>query len=112
MGGVTSQAGVEEFPSGSHPPESGGINQELPPPRLWWSCERGLTETVEHCSCWKVTRSWTVIPMAAEYLSTGEAARIPGVSRVAVTLMVQKGRRPAIRVGLGYPQESPAGVRQ
>ncbi|HZA25704.1 MAG TPA: helix-turn-helix domain-containing protein [Dehalococcoidia bacterium] len=37
--------------------------------------------------------------MATEYLSTGEAARILGVSRVAVTLMVQKGRVPAIRIG-------------
>jgi excisionase family DNA binding protein len=46
--------------------------------------------------------------MAIEYLSTGEAARILGVSRVAVTLMVQKGRVPAIRIGRGWaiPREA------
>lgn len=46
--------------------------------------------------------------MATEYLSTGEAARILGISRVAVTLMVQRGRMPAIRVGRGWaiPREA------
>jgi excisionase family DNA binding protein len=40
--------------------------------------------------------------MTTEYLSTGEAARILGVSRVAVTLMVQQGKLPAIRVGRSW----------
>jgi excisionase family DNA binding protein len=40
--------------------------------------------------------------MATEYLSTGEAARILGVSRVAVTLMLQQGKLPAIRVGRSW----------
>jgi excisionase family DNA binding protein len=40
--------------------------------------------------------------MTTEYLSTGEAARILGVSRVAVTLMVQRGKLPAIRVGRSW----------
>lgn len=40
--------------------------------------------------------------MTAEYLSTGETARILGVSRVAVTLMVQQGKLPAIRVGRSW----------
>jgi len=40
--------------------------------------------------------------MTMEYLSTGEAARILGVSRVAVTLMVQQGKLPAIRVGRSW----------
>jgi excisionase family DNA binding protein len=40
--------------------------------------------------------------MTTEYLSTGEAARILGVSRVAVTLMVQQGKLPAVRVGRSW----------
>jgi excisionase family DNA binding protein len=40
--------------------------------------------------------------MTTEYLSTGEAARILGVSRVAVTLMVQQGKLPATRVGKSW----------
>ena len=47
--------------------------------------------------------------MITEYLSTGEAARILGVSRVAVTLMVQQGRLPAVRVGRSWavPKAAP-----
>lgn len=40
--------------------------------------------------------------MTTEYLSTGEVARILGVSRVAVTLMVQQGKLPAIRIGRSW----------
>jgi len=40
--------------------------------------------------------------MMPEYLSTGEVARILGVSRVAVTLMVQQKKLPAIRVGRSW----------
>jgi hypothetical protein len=40
--------------------------------------------------------------METEYLTSGKAVENPGVSRVAVTLIVQKGRVPAIRIGRGW----------
>ena len=40
--------------------------------------------------------------MANEYLSIPEAARILGLSRIAVFKQVKKGRLPAIRIGRNW----------
>ena len=61
-----------------------------------------MTGTFAHCSLHEGKFLLDGYTCGTEYLSSGEAAGMPGVSRVAVPLMVQKGRVPAIRVGRGW----------
>jgi excisionase family DNA binding protein len=104
LGEVTSQAGVEGFPVKLRPSreqkyKSGAAAPEHTPGGPVGS---GLTGTVAQCSLLKGKFLLDGYTCGTEYLSTGEAARIPGISRVAVPLMVQQGRVPAVRVGRGW----------